>query len=121
MVGRYRIYRGKIQIIMTNQKNNIIKTGFLNKLLSSRRIINPRREWTALIVFLFVLVIGALAFDGFMYEKIASGEMYVSVERSELNLEPLHVAKIEQVLSDYQSRAQKISSIQTKNFIDPSI
>jgi hypothetical protein len=107
---------------MANQNQKIIlKSGLFDKILFSKKIINPRRDWTVLVIFLFILIIGALAFDGLMYEKIASGEMYVSVERSELNLQPLHVGAMQQVISDYQSRAENISSIRTKNFIDPSL
>jgi hypothetical protein len=76
--------------------------------LSSKKIIHPKRDWTILLVLLFVFYISDIIFGIYMYRKITSGNMYVTVPNSELRVEVLKTEKIHTLISDYESRKAEL-------------
>ncbi len=105
-----------------NTKNNTgEKYGFLNKILSSRKIINPVRDWISIIIIFSVFVAFDLVFDGIMYSRITSGEMYISVPSSSIKVEMLKTDEIQSIINDYESRKTEISKMSPKNLVDPSL
>ncbi len=98
-----------------------IKTDFFNKLLSSRKIINPKREWMLLLAFFLILIISFVSFDFITYKKISSGEMYISINRLDLNIEVLKTDALKKLIDNFESRKAKITSLKVENLIDPSL
>ena len=97
------------------------KMDFLDKLLSSRKIINPKRDWMLLLAFFLILIISFILFDFFMYKKISSGEMYISINRSDLNIEVLKTAALKKLIDSFEAKKETVASLKVQNLIDPSI
>ena len=106
---------------MNNVKNGLSENKFLSRLLSSRKIINPKREWTILLIFFSLMLLAFLLFDEITYQKISSGEMYISVNKSELNIEVLKVDELKKLINDFELKKEKIAALRIMNLIDPSI
>ncbi len=101
--------------------NQLIKNNFLDGFLSSRKIINPKREWILLLAFFTILAVSSVVFDFVMYQKISSGEMYISIDRSELNIEVLKTDELKKLINDFEARKVMVASLKTENLVDPSI
>ena len=101
--------------------NNTEKPPIFGHFLLSRGIINPKRDWTTIMIVATILFLSALAFDGIMYQKISSGEMYVSVSESELNVDVLKKEELTGLINEYELKKGRIQSTKAKSLIDPSI
>lgn len=86
-----------------------------------REIVNPKRDWMILLGLLTIFIIAAIAFDGYMYRKIVSGDMYVSVKREELVVEDLKTSDLDKIILNFNSKRVNISNLKLENLTDPSI
>ncbi len=107
--------------------DNSLKTKLQNiNLLStpiflSKNIVNPRRDWIILISIFIALIILSLGFDFYMYQKIISGGMYISVNKEELVVENLKHNELKNILDNFESKKTKTAELKLDNLVDPSI
>ncbi len=87
----------------------------------SGKIVNPKRDWRILIVFFALLVLISIGFDFYVYQKIVSGDMYISVKKEELVIEDLKSDGLQKIVDDLENRKYKISTLKIENLVDPSI
>lgn len=105
-----------------NAKKNIPeKVNIFDQIFSSKKIINPKRDWTIIITLAILFMLFDLVFDFLMYREITSGEMYVTVPASEINVESLNTDEIKNLINDYESRKTEIQTMKPENLVDPSL
>ena len=105
-----------------NSQNKLVSNDSLSKtsfLLD--KVINPKRDWAILIILFFVFIITSVSFDYYMYRKIISGDMYVSVKREDLVIENLKSSNLKKVLDNFELKTSKISGLKIEKLTDPSI
>ena len=93
----------------------------LGKVSLSSRIENPKRDWGILIVFFFILILISVGFDMYMYQKIVSGDMYISVKREELVIESLKSKDLQKILENFQAKKSAITTLKVESMVDPSL
>ncbi len=106
---------------MIRKINSFFNNFFVGKFFNSNKIINPKRDWIILIALFLIMIISVLSFDLITYERIANGDMYVSVSKDELNLENLKTDALKKLIENFESKSAKISSLKIEPSIDPSI
>ncbi len=94
---------------------------FLERFFASDKIVNPKRDWMILLALFFVMLISAALYDASLYKNIASGDMYVSVPKSELELETIGGAALQNVVNDFESRKANTAELKMQKLIDPSL
>lgn len=94
---------------------------FMDKFFGSNAIVRPKRDWAILLIFFFLLLLGAMAYDGFLYRDIASGEMYVSVNPNEIQSESIDATTLNSVVADFESRQAEIATMKIQKLVDPSL
>ncbi len=87
----------------------------------SKNLINPKRDWIIILVLMFALTITFVVFDLYAYKNIVSGEMFVSVNKSELKLETLRIDDLKNVLFDFEAKKSAVSIIKIEHSVDPSL
>ena len=87
----------------------------------SGKIVNPRRDWNILIILFFVFILASIGFDLYMYLQIKSGDMYISVNKSELTIENLKSADLKKILDKFESKKVIITTLKLEKLIDPSL
>jgi|GEM_PF-6621325 len=102
-------------------KLNSFTNGIFNKIFDSNKVINPKRDWILLIILFLVMLVCAITYDSLIYTKISNGEMYVSINRNELNLENLKIDELKKLIDNFESKSAKISSLKIGPSIDPSL
>lgn len=85
------------------------------------RIVSPKRDWGILLIIFSILVIASVVFDFYMYQKIVSGDMYVSVKKDELVIESLKSSELKNITDNFESKAVNITKLKLENLVDPSI
>ena len=100
---------------------SIFPTGISGKFYLSNKIVGSKRDWIILMCVFLALIISVVVFDFVIYTKISSGEMYVSINRSELNLENLKTAELKKLIENFEAKTQKVTSLKIEPVIDPSI
>lgn len=103
------------------KKNFTFENTFMNKIFGSRKTINAPRDWSILLGIFSVLIIGSLFFDAYTYNNISSGEMYITVKRSELHLETVNVKNLTTLLNFFEVKRQNYSQLKVDNLSDPSL
>jgi len=88
---------------------------------TSQKLISPRRDWIILLACAALALGAALTFDAFMYTQITSGEMYVSVNKDQLDLQPLKTDQLKAILDNFQNRSVASTSLKVGTQIDPSL
>ena len=86
-----------------------------------RGIVNPKRDWNILIILFIVLITSSVGFDFYMYQHIVSGDMYVSVTKTELVIENLKSDDLKKILENFETKKSKITTLKLENLVDPSI
>jgi len=94
---------------------------FSDRFFRSDNIVRPERDWMILLTLFFTMIVSALAYDAFLYQNIASGEMYVSVTKDELQLQSINSNVLQKVVDDFESRKTEIGVLKMQKLIDPSI
>jgi hypothetical protein len=109
--------------MLNKNMNNITKIKGLSfgSINFSGKIVNPKREWFIIIIFSIVLILISVGFDAYMYTQIVSGEMYVSVKRSDLTIENLKTGALQNILNDFENKKAIIKTLKIGNLVDPSI
>ena len=103
-------------------KPKFLNTDLLSKyMFSSENIVNPKRDWTILIFLFVIFIISSISYDFYMYRKIISGDMYISVKREDLEIENLKHEDLRKILETLESKRTKINNLELKNLIDPSL
>ncbi len=101
-----------------------IDLSFINNFfarLNAKSIVRPQRDWEILITVLLVLILSSIAFDLSLYAKITSGEMYVTVNKQDLNVESLNASGLKSVVDDFDLRKENIAGLKADNLVDPSL
>ena len=83
--------------------------------------VKPRRDWNVLVVFLFVMFLGTMSFDAFLYYKNVGGDMYVSVDQKEVYIQTIKAANLNSVISYFENKKTTISNLKRTSLIDPSL
>jgi len=108
---------------MNNTTKN--KTSFNNFLFKSvflsKNAISPKRDWIILIVLFIIFIITSICFDYYMYKKIISGDMYISVKREELVIENLKSNDLKNIQNNFEMKEINTINLKLKNLVDPSI
>lgn len=103
-------------------KMKLSSNGFLSKkVLTSDGIVNPKRDWNILMISFVVFVAASVAFDYYMYQQTVSGDMYVSVDKTELVIVKLKSDDLKSILANFETKKSKITTLKINNLIDPSI
>ncbi len=89
--------------------------------LLSRDIVNPKRDWNILIIFLAILVATSVFFDIHMYKTLVKEDMYISVDKTELTIEKLKSDDLEKILNNFKAKKSVVANLKLENLIDPSI
>jgi cell division protein FtsI/penicillin-binding protein 2 len=87
----------------------------------SGKIVNPKRDWTIILILSVIFIVTAIGFDAYMYLQIISGDMYVSVQRNELIIENLKTSALQDILNTFESKKANLSTLKTDSLVDPSI
>ena len=106
---------------MINKITSFFNNSFLSRIFASSKIVSPRRDWIILLTIFSVFIVSVITFDFVFYSKISSGEMYVSINRSELNLENLKTAELKKLIENFEAKSQKVNNLKIEPAIDPSI
>ena len=108
---------------MTNiEKNKISFNDSLSKsVFLSEKIVRPKRDWKILIILFVVFIIVSIGFDCYMYQQIASGDMYVDVNRSDVVIENLKTNDLQKILDNFNNKKTIISTLKVKKLVDPSL
>jgi len=96
--------------------NPAIKTMFW-----SSKIVKPKRDWRIILAVSALLLIFVLGFDLYMYEQIASGEMYVDVSKADLVVQSLKKNDLQKILDNFEAKKVTITTLKVKNLVDPSL
>jgi hypothetical protein len=101
--------------------NNFFKTqlSFLSSLFE--QIVNPKRDWSILIILFIILIISSIGFDIYIYKQIVNGDMYVTVKRDELVVESLKSNDLKRILNNFESKKANVVNLKIENLVDPSI
>jgi hypothetical protein len=103
-------------------KNKIFNNNFSQtKKIFSVKIVNPKRDWHILLFVFIILIISAIGFDFYIYQKIVGGDMYVTINKDELTIENLKSDDLQKILDYFEIKKSKISTIKLENLVDPSI
>lgn len=108
-------------MIENNHKKIVPEFSWAEVKFSLGGIFNPKRDWIILITFFVIFFIASLIFDGYFYNKIVSGDMYVSVSRDDLTVEELKSDDLKKVLNNFEEKKAKITNLKLEKVIDPSI
>ena len=92
-----------------------------NHFFDSDRIVRPKRDWKILVTFFAGMIFVALCFDIFFYQKIASGSMYISVNKDTLTIENLKSAELESIIDQFQAKETKAAGLKLGHVVDPSL
>ncbi|MFH1454794.1 MAG: hypothetical protein ABIF22_00485 [bacterium] len=84
-------------------------------------IVNPKRDWNILIILFLVFIVSSMGFDYYMYQQIVSGDMYVSVARTEIVIENLKSDDLKKILDNFETKKSKITTLKLENLVDPSL
>jgi predicted Holliday junction resolvase-like endonuclease len=106
---------------MNNKINSFLNSTFLYRFFNSNKIVNPKRDWIILLILFLIMIISVIVFDIIIYEKISSGDMYVSVNREELTPENLKTADLTRLIDNFEAKRQKMLNLKIQPLIDPSI
>ena len=87
----------------------------------SSNIVNPKRDWSILIILFFVLIVASIGFDYYMYQQIVSGDMYITVKKEDIVIENLKSTDLQNILNNFESKNIKITNLKLDNLVDPSI
>lgn len=94
---------------------------FSKPLPLSDKFVNPKRDWMILLILLSIFIVSSMGFDYYMYEKIVSGDMYISVKREDLTIESLKSGDLKKVLDIFEMKKINITKLKLENLVDPSI
>lgn len=94
---------------------------FSDRFFGSNEIVHPRRDWIVLLVVFLVMLLGAAAYDLSIHQDIASGEMYVSVDKTDLKLQSVNTKALENVVNDFESKRAEMSGLKMQKLVDPSL
>jgi hypothetical protein len=92
-----------------------------NRIFVRKNIIHPKRDWIILTVFFIAMLLSAIIFDAFLYLRIVSGDMYISIDKNELVLENLESSEIEFVIDGFELRKDQVDSLRDGIIRDPSL
>lgn len=102
--------------------NKLLSTDTLSKsVVSSTKIVNPKRDWNILIIIFIIFIIASVGFDFYMYQQITSGDMYISVNKNELTIENLKSLDLKKILDNFETKKSMIMTLKLENLVDPSI
>ncbi len=85
------------------------------------KIINPQKNWIILIIIFTILILISLGFDFNYYQQIASGDMYVDINRADLSIQNLKKDELQKILDNFETKKTSIATLKAKNLVDPSI
>ena len=94
---------------------------FSGRFFGSDAIVHPKRDWMILLLLLCIMLVSALIYDAFLYQDIASGEMYVSVAKNELQLQSINSARLQKVVDIFEAKKAITAGLKAQKLIDPSI
>lgn len=106
---------------MNSVKTKIQNNNQSKELSLSDKIVNPRRDWNILLILFVVFIVASIGFDTYMYLQIVSGDMYVSVNRSDLTIEALKTTELQKILDNFEAKKVKITTLKIENLVDPSL
>jgi hypothetical protein len=104
-----------------NPTQNPIPTVSSEHFLDGSVIINPKRDWKILVILFMCMLVGAFAFNAFIYTQITNGDMYVSVSKDELTLEMLKTKQLQSIIDDFKLRQTTVANMKIQPAIDPSL
>ena len=87
----------------------------------SGKIVNPKRDWMILMILSAILIISSIGFDEYMRRQIESGDMYVSVNKSDLVIENLQTTALQNILTNFENKKTNMMNLKLENLVDPSI
>jgi hypothetical protein len=99
----------------------MVQLSLKNISINSIKKINPCRDWMILLIVSGVFIISSSIFDLLFYNNISNGEMYVNINKEDLNLGNLKVDVLKSVVDNFESRKEKISQMEIEYIVDPSI
>lgn len=94
---------------------------FSDRFFGSNEIVHPRKDWIILLVVFFVMLASAAIYDLSIHQDIASGEMYVSVNKSDLKLQSIDAKALENVVVSFESKKSRMATLKIQKLIDPSL
>jgi hypothetical protein len=83
--------------------------------------VKPRRDWTILVGLLFVMFLGTMSFDAFLYYKNVGGDMYVSVDQKDMYVQKIKVANLDSVILNFENKKITTTNLKRTSLIDPSL
>jgi hypothetical protein len=108
---------------MNNVTKNKLPNGnsIIGQKLFSKKIVNPKRDWHIILFIFAILIIASVGFDFYMYQKIVSGDMYVSVNKEELTIENLKANDLKKILDNFEVKKSAATTLKLENLVDPSL
>ncbi len=103
-----------------NKVNLSFAHTFFDRIFGSDAIIRPERDWKILLGLLVALTLGAFGYDLSMYHDVASGEMYVTVGKSDLTLESLKTDMLKKAVDAFEARKAAMVTFKVEPLVDPS-
>ncbi len=91
------------------------------KVIYSKNLINPKRDWAVLVIFFSIAVIFSILFEAYLYREIVKGDMFVTVNRDELNLENLKIDDLKKVLAIFEAKKSAKDNYKVERSVDPSL
>ncbi len=89
--------------------------------LYSKNLINPKRDWIIICLLIATFAILFVIFDLYAYKNIVNGDMFVSVNKSDLKLETLRIDDLKKVLADFEAKKSMSQSVKIEHSVDPSL
>lgn len=104
-----------------SQIKSLASNSLREKSFFLENIVSPKRDWSILLIIFSVLIIISIGFDFYMYQKIVSGDMYVSVKKDELMVETLKSNDLKNITDNFEFKKSNITKLKLENLVDPSI
>ncbi len=94
---------------------------FSKEFLSFGKTLNPKRDWKILLTFFLILLVASVYFDYYMYNNVASGDMYVRINKQELTVEKLKSVELSKIVDTFETKKEILKIVKVENLIDPSL
>ena len=96
--------------------------GGANKSFKAEEI-NPRRDWSVILVSFIVVFIVIVAFGANMYWRINSGSFFITSGAAEISLETIDRSELKKVIERYETKIRLFQETKNKKpeIVDPSI
>jgi len=85
--------------------------------------INPRRDWSVILVSFVVIFIVIVAFGANMYWRINSGSFFITSGAAEISLETIDRSELKKVIERYETKIRLFQETKNKKpeIVDPAI